>query len=75
MIKQVVQDEIGFIWIATDGGLARFDGVRFKILADELPSNYVKHILPISDKEIFVCTDFGIVRIIQESNLAKPEIF
>ncbi|MCD6375823.1 MAG: response regulator [Caldisericaceae bacterium] len=75
LIKQVVQDEIGFIWIATDGGLARFDGVRFKILADELPSNYVKHILPISDKEIFVCTDFGIVRIIQESNLAKPEIF
>ncbi len=29
-IRDIIQDEDGFIWLATDGGLSRFDGVSFK---------------------------------------------
>jgi signal transduction histidine kinase/ligand-binding sensor domain-containing protein len=32
-VNQIVQDERGFLWLATSGGLARFDGLRF----DEYP--------------------------------------
>lgn len=28
-VKNIVQDEGGFIWFATEGGLVRFDGTRF----------------------------------------------
>lgn len=75
LVKQVIQDETGFIWIATDGGLVRFDGIHFKVFADKLPSNYVKHILQVSDKELLVCTDLGIVRVVQEENLPRLELF
>jgi len=30
-IQQIVQTRDGYIWIGTDGGLARFDGVKFTI--------------------------------------------
>lgn len=29
-IRDIIQDEDGFIWLATDGGLSRFDGLAFK---------------------------------------------
>ncbi|RZJ79523.1 MAG: hypothetical protein EOO20_26790 [Chryseobacterium sp.] len=30
-ISGLVQDEAGFIWVATREGLARYDGIRFKV--------------------------------------------
>ena len=30
-ILDVIQDKTGFIWLATDDGLNRFDGYRFKV--------------------------------------------
>ncbi|GEM_PF-6302250 len=40
-IYKVLQDSTGFIWIATDNGLVRFDGVRFKVFnsSNGLPVN------------------------------------
>ncbi len=32
-IRDILQDEDGFMWIATDGGLSRFDGVSFHNLS------------------------------------------
>ncbi len=75
LIKQVIQDETGFMWIATDGGLVRFDGLHFQVFTDELPSNYVKHIVPLSAKELLVCTDLGIVHFKQEANFVNHEVF
>lgn len=31
LVRNVIQDRRGFIWAATDGGVVRFDGQRFKI--------------------------------------------
>jgi signal transduction histidine kinase/ligand-binding sensor domain-containing protein len=46
MVKSTFQDERGFIWIATDIGLLRFDGRRY-VLVSDLPSAYVKSILQV----------------------------
>ena len=37
-VTAIAQDHDGYLWVATAGGLARFDGVRFKVFgADEIP--------------------------------------
>jgi signal transduction histidine kinase/ligand-binding sensor domain-containing protein len=38
-VNATVQDREGYLWLATDGGLARFDGVRFRVFGgDDFPS-------------------------------------
>ena len=38
-VDAMVQDREGYLWLATDGGLARFDGVRFRVFGgDDFPS-------------------------------------
>ena len=38
-VAAIVQDHEGYLWVATDGGLARFDGVRFRVFGgDDFPS-------------------------------------
>jgi signal transduction histidine kinase/ligand-binding sensor domain-containing protein len=44
MIKMTWQDAQGFVWIATDAGIVRFDGRR-AITSTELPSLYVKGVM------------------------------
>jgi len=34
-VSATVQDREGYLWVATDGGLARFDGVRFRVFGGE----------------------------------------
>ena len=34
-VVAMVQDREGYLWLATDGGLARFDGVRFRVFGGE----------------------------------------
>ncbi len=62
LVKVITQDNNGFIWIGTDGGLVRFDGQNFKIFNEHLPSLYLKNITCKKDT-IFAVTDLGIVRI------------
>lgn len=31
IVRDIAQDDDGFIWFATDGGLVRFDGTRFRV--------------------------------------------
>jgi|GEM_PF-3274069 len=33
-VKSIAKDSLGFVWLATESGLARFDGKNFKIFAD-----------------------------------------
>ena len=38
-VTAIVQDREGYLWLATNGGLARFDGVRFRVFGgDDFPS-------------------------------------
>lgn len=54
----VFQDSKGFIWIATDNGLTKFDGIDFKTYTtnDGLSSNYVIDIKELSKGELAIGT-------------------
>jgi ligand-binding sensor domain-containing protein/uncharacterized coiled-coil protein SlyX len=41
-VRAVTRDSLGFLWVATDNGLARFDGRTFSIYQAQLESRYVK---------------------------------
>ncbi len=48
--KCMLQDKQGFVWIGTEDGLNRYDGITFKVFRHEvqnthsIPSNFVKYI-------------------------------
>lgn len=46
LVYQCLEDNKGFLWVATDGGIARFDGKYFQLFttANGLPDNEVLHI-------------------------------
>ena len=67
LTKAVIKDKQGYIWIATDDGVVRFDGKRFKKIKEGLASEYNKSIY-LTKKgpkkgEIVVCNDLGILTI------------
>ncbi|MBN8707377.1 MAG: hypothetical protein J0L62_16010 [Bacteroidetes bacterium] len=58
--KSIVQDQDGLIWLATDGGLVRFDGEQMVLYARDLPSLLVKSVLDVPGEGIYVLTDRGL---------------
>lgn len=60
LTKALNQDNMGFIWVATDAGIARFDGKQFINIAKNLPSLFVKDVLITHDNKIIVATDLGV---------------
>ncbi len=60
LIKATIQDENGFIWVATDNGLVRFDGVEFCRMPLEPSQNYIKHFTLGPSGKMYVITDGGI---------------
>lgn len=59
LTKAVALDEKGFVWIGTDAGLVRYDGQKFLLFNQGLPSPYIKDFLAV-DKNILIVTDLGI---------------
>ncbi len=60
LTKQIIQDSHGFIWIASDGGLARFDGKQFTAYDRNLPSTYIKNLFLTRKGQLLIVTDLGI---------------
>ncbi|MCA0447545.1 MAG: hypothetical protein LCH54_15085 [Bacteroidetes bacterium] len=58
--KSLTQDQDGLIWIATDGGLVRFDGEQMVTYTRDLPSLLVKSVLYVPGKGVYVLTDRGL---------------
>lgn len=65
-VRCVLQDKKGFIWIGTEGGLNRFDGLTFRnflnIAGDttSLGNNYVYTLLEDSESNLWIGTDHGV---------------
>jgi len=65
-VNAILQTRNGFLWVGTDGGLARFDGERFTRIrfregnSKEIP---VHSLLATQDDELWVGTDVGLALI------------
>lgn len=58
-VRHVVQDEFGFVWIACDGGLVRFDGLEFTDYSLQIPSKYGRYFCH-TDRGLLFSHDAGI---------------
>lgn len=65
LVTHLYQDRTGFLWIATQSGLSRFDGQRF-ISYDTrhgLPDAIVRQVLETTDGRLWVATRGGLARL------------
>ncbi|PWJ36003.1 SpoIIE family protein phosphatase [Sediminitomix flava] len=60
--KSIVQDEWGFVWIATDAGIVRFDGKNINEYKKSLPSPFIKD-LYVDKGQIYVSHDLGLSKV------------
>lgn len=65
-IEDVLQMPDGYIWAATQGGIVRFDGLRFRLYrmsnTPELPSNSINVLCAGRDGALWIGTGRGLVR-------------
>ncbi len=67
LINKIYQDRKGFIWIATEDGLNKFDGTKFTIYKNiskdntSLKNNYVKTMYEDSQGRFWVCCINGLL--------------
>ena len=65
-INWILQDEQGFLWFATNGGLNRFDGSQFKTYihndadSNSISNNIINHIYEDDHGKIWVSTQNGL---------------
>lgn len=71
-IHSITQDSHGFLWIATEYGLNRFDGVHFRsFYAEDYPSLFRNQLLTVktgSDDKVLVASNNGLVLYYDEEN-------
>ncbi len=63
LTKAFVTDSEGFLWIASDDGLLRFDGLEYTSFRAGLPSQLVKFLLKRQNNDLIAVTDLGILRV------------
>ena len=69
-VRAIAQTPDGFLWLGTEAGLARFDGVRFVPynLGDDLPALPVRALLATRDGALWIGgPDLGAIRLYQGS--------
>ena len=78
-IHAIAQTSNGYLWLGTEEGLTRFDGVRFTTYnhADTpgLPSNYVQALAAGRDGTLWIGTDTGLAEFGPSSNVASSGRF
>lgn len=77
-VQDIIQDDYGYLWIATEGGgIARFDGNEFEVWDenDGLISNYTRSLASINDK-LFIGTNQGLSILDKQTfyNFESPQI-
>jgi signal transduction histidine kinase/ligand-binding sensor domain-containing protein len=64
-VHRIVPDSLGFLWFATDRGLARFDGNRFTVYgaSDGLPDEAIDDVVETKDLALWIAADDGLYRL------------
>ena len=62
-VYRCIEDDKGFLWVATDAGIARFDGKHFQVFTtkDGLPSAHFEHTVAIAKGKPEILTTFEII--------------
>src|SRR5687767_13866104 len=67
-VHSIAQTRDGYIWIGTEEGLARFDGVKFTVFdkqnTPQLKSNYIRTLLADRQGALWIGTAEGLVRLL-----------
>ena len=66
LIKDIITDEVGFIWAATDEGVIKFDGRQSFFFEDEINGRFAKAFCKRSNGQLLVLHDFGLTEIISK---------
>jgi len=77
-VNQVIEDKSGFIWIATEGGLSRFDGLTFKHYHSgnsTLTSNSIVKLFLDNQNNLWVGTTRGLFVLNIAEDILKPVIW
>jgi ligand-binding sensor domain-containing protein/signal transduction histidine kinase len=65
-VHSIAQTADGYIWLATEGGLARFDGLKFVVFdsenTPELRNNNIRCLLEAKDGSLWIGTADGLIR-------------
>ncbi|MEL6866065.1 MAG: two-component regulator propeller domain-containing protein, partial [Bacteroidota bacterium] len=79
VVRHVVQDTFGFLWLASDNGLLRFDGQRFQTYSEQVPSQYGRYFQSIGSSiwyshdaglsQIFPAVDSGRVELMERASI------
>jgi ligand-binding sensor domain-containing protein/class 3 adenylate cyclase/predicted metal-dependent HD superfamily phosphohydrolase len=73
-VTSIEQDQTGYIWVATQDGLNRFDGFNFTVLKNDpndensLPNNYIHCLLKDNEGFLWFGTNRGIGKLDPETN-------
>jgi ligand-binding sensor domain-containing protein len=70
-VSTVLQDEAGFIWVGSQSGLYRFDGIHFDIHSIHTESQFV-HQLHERENHLLFVNDMGIYQI--DDLLSQPKV-
>src|SRR5678816_982871 len=66
-VHSIAQTRDGYIWIGTEEGLARFDGIRFTVFdkqnTAQLKSNYIRALFADRQGALWIGTAEGLVRL------------
>jgi len=65
IVKSVTEDSLGFLWIASDEGLIKFDGSRFTHFKKALHSQYAKSFIKNRAGEIYLIGDLDLIKVNQ----------
>lgn len=74
-VQYIYEDPSGFLWLATNGGLNKFDPKteKFTVYTEEdgLPTNYIASILPGNNDDLWLATRSGISKMVKNKSTGK----